>query len=398
MGAAESVDVLVVGGGPAGCASALTLRRLGVHRVLVVEASASDAPRVGESIPPDTRLLLARLGVWKDFLADGHAPCLGSCSAWGSDTLGYNDFLFNVHGTGWHLDRPRFDALLSRKAQEAGAELRRGARLEHVVEAGPGELVLSMQGDHGEPSTVSACLVVDATGPRSQVARALGARQLVHDRLLCLAAFLDLEDPARVPRLSMLEAVAEGWWYAAALPGGRAVAMVATDAEIARSRGLMELEGWRSGLAATRHVGPALGATAVEGARLHARAAPSFVLDRVAGPGWIAVGDAASSYDPLSAQGIHKALHTGLQGGEAAAAWLNGDPRPLAGYEAAVSAAYLDFLRNWSYFYSTEDRWRTAPFWARRLSMRDRLAALSGALASTNSGAPRSRPTEARSP
>jgi len=102
-------DVVVLGGGPAGCAAAIALRQHEVDRVLVVEAGHYEAERIGEGIPPDTRTLLQRLGVWNEFLKEGHDACLGSCSSWGTAELGFNDFLFNPLGNGWHLERKRFD-------------------------------------------------------------------------------------------------------------------------------------------------------------------------------------------------------------------------------------------------------------------------------------------------
>ena len=60
------------------------------------------------------------LGIWDDFVAEGHAPCLGSRSAWGDNRLGYNDYLYNPHGQGWHLDRRRFDAFLLAQIDERG--------------------------------------------------------------------------------------------------------------------------------------------------------------------------------------------------------------------------------------------------------------------------------------
>jgi 2-polyprenyl-6-methoxyphenol hydroxylase-like FAD-dependent oxidoreductase len=111
---------VVLGGGPAGCAAALALRRSGTGTVVVVESGTYGAERIGESIPPATRRLFARLGLLEAFEREGHEPCYGSCSSWGGDVLGYNDFTVSPDGSGCHLDRRRFDAFLARCATEAG--------------------------------------------------------------------------------------------------------------------------------------------------------------------------------------------------------------------------------------------------------------------------------------
>ena len=105
-------DVVILGAGPAGSAAALKLCHFGFDKILLAEASHFETARIGESIPPDSRQLLAELDVLTEFLAENHEPCLGSCSSWGSEQLGHNDFLLNPYGYGWHLDRTRFDIFL----------------------------------------------------------------------------------------------------------------------------------------------------------------------------------------------------------------------------------------------------------------------------------------------
>ena len=94
--------------------------------------------------------------------------------------------------------------------------------------------------------------------------------------------------------------------------------------------------------------------------------APSAYLDRPTGPDWLAVGDAASSFDPLSSQGIYKALADGLKAAEAITAWLDGDTGALDKYAAFVASRFADYRRNRAYFYAVERRWAGSPFWARR--------------------------------
>ncbi|MBV8234964.1 MAG: tryptophan 7-halogenase, partial [Acidimicrobiia bacterium] len=118
-------DAAVAGGGPAGAAAALALARAG-RRVLLIEKSPEGPPRAGEALPPAARPLLRDLGLLDRLAAEGHLPCYGNLSVWGSDEPHTADFLFNPYGHGWHLDRRRFDAMLRDAARDAGAELRVG--------------------------------------------------------------------------------------------------------------------------------------------------------------------------------------------------------------------------------------------------------------------------------
>jgi flavin-dependent dehydrogenase len=362
-------DVAVLGGGPAGCATALALCRRGVDRVLVVERD-EDPVRIGESIPPESRLLLEQLGLWHAFVAEAHEPCLGSCSAWGADVLGYNDFLFNPHGTGWHLDRRRFDAFLARAAEAAGAVVRRGCRFDAAERGDDGGFALRLTQRDGERS-VRARFVVDATGTRARFASAFGAQRASHDRLTCAAAFLELPASSEFSRLTMLEAVEDGWWYAARLPGGRVAVAVASDPDYVTRHALHARAGWLAALARTSHLSRGLAGCIFADDAIVVRTAPSFVLDPVAGDGWLAVGDAASAYDPISSQGIYKALVDALEAAEVVAARLRGKAADVAPYEAAVAARFADYLANRQYFYDAEQRWPDAPFWRRRRAAGD---------------------------
>ena len=79
------VDVAIAGGGPGGCAAALSLRAFAPSlSVALIEATKYDAPRIGETLPPPARALLEHVGVWETFLAQSHRPVYGTSSAWGA--------------------------------------------------------------------------------------------------------------------------------------------------------------------------------------------------------------------------------------------------------------------------------------------------------------------------
>lgn len=365
MTSAEAWDVAVAGAGPAGSVLATVLARAG-RRVVLVDPLASDlgkapqarSPKVGETLPAVARPLLRDLRLLQRVEAGPHLPSYGTVSAWGSPELRATDALRDPHGTGWHLDRARFDGDLRRAAREEGVTLL-GGRV-RSVDGVAGRWRLRVDDDD---ETLDRCRwIVDATGRHSAVARSLGVGRRRDDRLvaLCVWAGPGGSEDGR----TLVESVPEGWWYTARLPGARRVVVLHVDGESAAP--ILRTEGeWSRRLAATEHVRRAVGeAEIVVGPR--ATEACGARLDRFAGDGWLAVGDAALSFDPLSSQGLLDALYTGLRGAQAVGAALNGDPRPVAAYGERLEAVRAAYLRHHGIYYGSERRWRGRSFWRRR--------------------------------
>ena len=337
-------DVVIAGGGPAGCACALALRAHAPSLdVALYEASSYDAPRVGETLPPLARGMLEHLGVWSAFLAQGHRPSYGTVAAWGNAAPQANDFIFSTTGNGWHLDRAAFDAMLARACRERGVDVRAGLA-----------------------ETDDARFVVDATGGAAAVARSRGARTIALDRLVCFGRFFD-DAPGSDPR-TIVEACADGWWYTAGLPNGGRFAAFMTDGDLARPLGVHDAETWSRAAAALPLLGPLLRPARPRGGVV-ARAAESRRLDSAAGDDWLAAGDAASRFDPLSSQGIVKALRSGTFAAYAVGDLLTrGDDAGLRRYRAFIAAEFAAYAETRAEFYAEEPRWEANEFWRRRRS------------------------------
>ena len=95
-------------------------------------------------------------------------------------------------------------------------------------------------------------------------------------------------------------------------------------------------------------------------------AAHSATLEPCAGDGFLAAGDAALAFDPLSSQGLLNALFTGLAAAEAADSHLRGDAEALPRYRETISGIAAAYRRHLSTFYAMEQRWPRAAFWERR--------------------------------
>ena len=124
--------------------------------------------------------------------------------------------------------------------------------------------------------------------------------------------------------------------------------------------------GWRELLGGTRLLAPRLDACELDDERFRAYQVASAMLDRVEGDGWIAVGDAASAYDPIASQGIHKALADAADASRTIAAATGHAQPPPWRYGERVAARFDDYLANRAHLYSLERRWPDRPFWRER--------------------------------
>ncbi len=349
-------DVAVIGGGPAGTASALALRRHAPDlRVVLFEAGGYCGYRAGEVVAGSARAALAELGVLPAVEAVGFRPATSVLAAWETARPVEQHGLFSARGTGWLVERTVFDRLLAELAAARGALLCLGCRVSGLARRGAGWRLALAGG-----KACDARFLVLATGRSWSLARALGARVRVADRLVAGLRLLRDRDDG-YPGLAV-EATADGWWYTAPLVAGRRVLAWMTDADLANPR---DEAGWRRALESTelvRRCAPRADAPLHTG--LHPSA--STRLEPAAGPGWLAAGDAAAGFDPLSAQGVAKALRAGLFAAYAASDALAGrnDATEKFARLAAREAATYETTRET--VYRSARRWPDSPFWQRR--------------------------------
>jgi flavin-dependent dehydrogenase len=356
------VDVTVIGQGPAGCSTAISLADRGLH-VAMLEKADKTRDKVGESLSPGAGRVLRQLGVWEQFANDGHRPCYGNRSIWGGPEVRRYDFLSDPRGHAWHLDRRLFERRLVERAEQAGVlRICPGSPAQVGRDRGRWRLS-SRPGGH----EVSARFVVDATGRSSCFARRLGSNRLTTDRQVALVAFLSTDRMAPEDRTTLVEAVERGWWYSAILPDGRLVVSLQTDPDLIEREMRDLLRGWPSLLAETiltrNRVGDC-GYTLTDRPRIVAASAGR--LDVFSGQDWLAVGDAAMSYDPLSSHGLTVALLAGLDAAAAAASALGGDCHALPAYGAMLGRVYADYEALRHAHYRSEARWPGSVYWERR--------------------------------
>jgi flavin-dependent dehydrogenase len=360
----KSFSVIILGGGPAGTATALALLKHG-YSVLLLERSHYQDWRVGETLPPHVQPLLGSLGIWDRFLQSGPLPSAAIQAAWGSAQLYERQFIFRPFGPGWHLDRQRFDAMLAVAAEEAGATLLRDTRVTRVsYDTGSWHLLIQK----GEmPLRLEASFLVDATGRLSWLARSLGRKRIAYDTMIGLVGVLRPQTSrTSLDAVLQLEAAEEGWWYSAPVPDGSLLVTYLTDRDYLTTSGLRHTHFWLSKLECTVHTLARSRGFQLDG-DVRVKSASTSRLDTPADDGWVAVGDAASTYDPLSAEGVCKALRSGVKAAETIHHQLMGNTGRVQMHLLEVANEFEDYLAQRVQYYRREMRWPTSLFWSRRL-------------------------------
>lgn len=378
---ALAADVVVIGAGPAGAVAALNLAPF--LRVLVVDRGGEPAARIGENLPAAAGRLLRDMGLYEAFVAQAHAPCQSMRSTWGGPQVHETDAIRNLDGAGWHLDRRRFDAWLREMARERGAAIvdgtmvqgiERGDGADRADDAGaPWRLALLRD---GRPLVAEARFVIDASGRRALLGRRLGGGRASRDRLVCGWVFgsdARPEEGASEGDATELHAESAGWWYTASLPAGGRVLAFYTDADLPEAGSAHSRDALLARAASVPDLARHL---AGRGFRADGDygfcAAHTATQDAMTGPGWLAVGDAALAFDPLSSQGLFNALYTGLAGADAVyRLGVEGNTAAFDGYRRQMERVrdiYLDKLRA---YYRIESRWPDQPFWRRRREAQD---------------------------
>lgn len=309
---------VILGGGPAGAAAALTLLDAQIP-VTIVEREPFPRYRPGETLHPGVEPLLAKLGVDEHLHAAGYLRHQGVWSGWGG-SMQFVPYGQDSHGPwlGYQAIREDFDQWLLESACNRGANV--------VAGNASGMLFNSSDEVAGVMTSVGpvrATYVIDCTGGSHALARQLHIPIVWHSPQL-VARFGYVSGCFDGPTPSICTDQ-YGWTWVAEVKPNRFQWTRVTEAHN-RPDPAWCPEGLRG-----------LEAEPSRGADVTWRMAKT-----VAGPGYFLTGDSAMVLDPSSSHGVLRAIMSGMMAAHLAVRHL------CFGADAQdCAAAYQDWLTRW---------------------------------------------------
>lgn len=297
-------DAIVVGARCAGAPTAMLLARQG-HRVLLVDRSTFPSDTLSTLVIQPTGLAaLDRWGLLEQVVASGCPSIERYTFDFGPAVISGSPRPVDGRATALAPRRTILDKILVDAAARAGAEVREGFTVDEVLLDDGAAVGIRGHADVGSEVVEHARVVIGADGHNSRVARAVDAEQYYQKPVLENGFYTFWRD---LP-VDSFTTVLRGDRAFAAIPTNDDLTLLlvgcpfAHASEFRRDVEANYLEALRRDPAWADRV-----SAATREERFTGGGVPNFYR-KPHGPGWVLVGDAGYTRDPVTAQGIANAF------------------------------------------------------------------------------------------
>jgi flavin-dependent dehydrogenase len=319
MTPADTYDVVVIGGGPAGSTTSTLLAQRGV-RVGLFERERFPRFHIGESLIPETYWVLKRLNMLPKMQRSHFVKkySVQFVNARGRESAPFYFWDNKPHECSqtWQVVRSEFDQMMLENAREHGVDAHEGVHVLEVLFEGDRATGVRIKTADGARREIRARVVVDASGQAALLQNRFKLR--LWDPVLNKGAIWTYwqgayRDTGRDEGATMVLQTADrqGWfWYIPLHDNIVSLGIVAPFDYLFKNRQGSHEQTYQEEVEA---------APAVKQRLTSATRATGYFLTRdysyrsrqVAGEGWVLVGDAFGFLDPLYSSGVLLALKSG---------------------------------------------------------------------------------------
>lgn len=362
--AQSTYQVIIGGAGPAGLAASLTLSTHGISHC-IIDAHKTAFPKLGDALPPNVNPLMKKIGIMALMKSPRHIAYYGNKSSWGSQEIHEEEFIAGKHGHGYLLDRQHFEYQLRQLVHHNGTPFFSGHQIKKVRNTG--DSIEAIIHKDETKQILQANYIIDATGRKASIARHLGAVKKEMDTQFAISFSHRLNH--KIPRQIWIEAAENGWWYLSPTATNEVNCLFFTLKTLIPKT--CEIPSFlKEELQKTNHIKEVINPMEQELNENKCMPTGTSRLLKPCGENWLAIGDAAFAYDPISSYGITSALATGYYGAYAIASKLAQEPDALLTYNYILENSASSYLQKLQHQYQTEKRWTNSIYWKNRLTVK----------------------------
>jgi flavin-dependent dehydrogenase len=342
-----NTDVLIVGNGVSGLVLSILLKRKNIDHIVLNRVEKRKTLELPETLPPSTLGFLESLNLLELF-SKSSSKTFGYHSIWGSDELNTDSFFnHNPYKYGLKLSKRKLLQDLTEIVPENVLPFDRLIKLEQNeskirVEIESNAIVQNIQGR----------IIIDATGRNRSILKQLGVFSETFDNQVALSCHLPYFKHHQLIHPVYSESFEHGWGIVSSLNEEVNCMTLYTEKGSSILPHLKDYHNWKELLSKTIILKDFLSED--ENRKVFGGDSNSSKASQISGSNWLAIGDSAMGFDPLSSHGISNAIYTANLASQAIEDELSENSTALfRNYGQTLTQIFKEYLERKSKLYDS---------------------------------------------
>lgn len=350
-------DVIIAGRGIAAMVLSLLLKQKNIPHVVLGRQGRPKDFALAETLPPSALPLLKTMGLLPLFENTAIQKTYGYHSMWGTNKVTDTNFFFHrPYQYGLKIDK---QAILSALSTQQKDHIHTYSDILVINNSADGiELTLKQE---NKTETIQGKILIDATGRNRVILEKLNVPSLHFDNMMAFSCHIPLQKHPAIKHPVFIESFEQGWGIVSILNETQSVFSLFTNKVNPGWQEFRKYENWSKILANTT----LLKDFALPYDAINAKGclSNSSKAQTITGHNWLAIGDAALAFDPLSSHGITNSLYTTQTAASCIEKHLNKNTEAMHEYAQNLNEIFDQYLKTKNLLYTNERRWPKSPFW-----------------------------------